>query len=100
MIEVDFTKVSIQATVEGDPIVVDLKKEVGNLIYSRATDVALSDLGKDVYYKGKVKVDDALVHPLVELISLSGLIYPVKKSLFDLLTIKEKKNGTKKINAD
>lgn len=98
--DIDFTKVNVQVTVEGEPILVDLKKEIGNFVYSRATDVALSDLGKDIYYKGRVKVSEELVHPLVELINISGLIYPVKKALFDLLTIKEKKNGTKKINTD
>ena len=29
--KVDFSKVSINATVEGDPVVIDLTKEVGNL---------------------------------------------------------------------
>ena len=33
--KVDFSKVSINATVEGDPVVIDLTKEVGNLVYGR-----------------------------------------------------------------
>ncbi|MDD4516464.1 hypothetical protein [Massilibacteroides sp.] len=92
--KIDFSKVYVQATIEGEPLLVDFKKELGNLIYSRAADVALSDLGKDIYYKGVVDMPETLIHPLTELISASPLVYPVKKALFDLLI--EKENGTKK----
>ena len=37
--KVDFSKVSINATVEGDPVVIDLTKEVGNLVYGRTADI-------------------------------------------------------------
>lgn len=96
--KVDFSKVSIQTTVEGDPVVVDFKKDLGNLVYSRATDVALSDLGKEIYYKGVVDVPSELIHPLNEIISISPLVYPAKKALFDLLI--EKENGTKKTKSN
>ena len=48
--KVDFSKVSINATVEGDPVVIDLTKEVGNLVYGRTADIAVSDFGKKIYY--------------------------------------------------
>ena len=44
--KVDFSKVSINATVEGDPVVIDLTKEVGNLVYGRTADIAVSDFGR------------------------------------------------------
>ena len=46
--KVDFSKVSINATVEGDPVVIDLAKEVGNLVYGRTADIAVSDFGKKI----------------------------------------------------
>ena len=46
--KVDFSKVSINATVEGDPVVIDLTKEVGNLVYGRTADIAVSDFGKKI----------------------------------------------------
>lgn len=98
--KVDFSKVLVQATVEGDPVAVDFRKDLGNLVYSRAMDVALSDLGKEIYYKGAVDIPSELVSPLSEVISVSPLVYPAKKALFELLTEKEKENGTKKIKTN
>lgn len=95
--KVNFSKVLVQATVEGDPVAVDFRKDLGNLVYSRAMDVALSDLGKEIYYKEAVDIPSELVSPLSEIISISPLFYPAKKALLELLTEKEEReNGTKK----
>ena len=42
IMKVDFSKVSINATVEGDPVVIDLTKEVGNLVYGRTAKSGVS----------------------------------------------------------
>ncbi|WP_080902956.1 hypothetical protein [Parabacteroides sp. Marseille-P3160] len=98
--KVNFSKVAVQMTVEGEPQVVDLQKEAGNIIYSRSGDVATSDFGKKIYYKGSVEVPKELLSSLRELIQQSSWIYPVKKALLDLLTENKKENGTDETNAD
>lgn len=35
MAKVDFKNLRVQATIEGDPIIVDTRKELGNLVWGR-----------------------------------------------------------------
>jgi len=91
--KVDFSKVSINATAEGDPVVIDLTKEVGNLVYGRTADIAVSDFGKKIYYS-KEAID--VPRPMAESIKIimgSSLIAPLKNAMNELLTPKTKKNG-------
>ena len=50
MAKVDFKNLRVQATIEGDPIIVDTRKELGNLVWGAARDIAVSDFGKEIYF--------------------------------------------------
>ena len=92
--KVDFSKVSINATVEGDPVVIDLTKEVGNLVYGRTADIAVSDFGKKIYYsKEAIDVPRPMAESIKEIIMGSSLIAPLKNAMNELLSPKTKKNG-------
>ena len=90
--KVDFSKVSINATVEGDPVVIDLTKEVGNLVYGRTADIAVSDFGKKIY-KEAIDVPRPMAESIKEIIMGSSFIAPLKNAMNELLTPKTKKNG-------
>ena len=94
IMKVDFSKVSINATVEGDPVVIDLTKEVGNLVYGRTADIAVSDFGKKIYYsKEAIDVPRPMAESIKEIIMGSSFIAPLKNAMNELLTPKTKKNG-------
>ncbi len=78
--KVDFSKVSINATVEGDPVVIDLTKEVGNLVYGRTADIAVSDFGKKIYYsKEAIDVPRPMAESIKEIIMGFLLDRPLEK---------------------
>ena len=92
--KVDFSKVSINATVEGDPEVIDLTKEVGNLVYGRTADIAVSDFGKKIYYsKEAIDVPRPMAESVKDIIMGSSFIAPLKNAMNELLTPKTKKDG-------
>lgn len=77
--KVDFSKVSINATVEGDPVVIDLTKEVGNLVYGRTADIAVSDFRKeDILQQGSYRCPRPMAESIKEIIMGSSFIAPLK----------------------
>lgn len=54
--EIDFRNVEVK-DIEGNPVTVDLSKELGNMMYLNAQDIADADLGHDIYHKGKVELN-------------------------------------------
>ena len=92
--KVDFSKISIKPTVEGEPVVLDLTKEVGNLVYGRTSDIAVSDFGKKIYYsKGSIEVSEGMGKSISGIVRDSSYVAPVKCVLLELLTPKTNKNG-------
>lgn len=47
---VDFSKVSVQLTFEGDPKELDFRKPLGNAIRQASGDIALDDFARKVYF--------------------------------------------------
>lgn len=51
--KIDFRTVEVK-DIEGNPVAVDLSKELGNMMYLNAQDIAEADLGHDIYHQGEV----------------------------------------------
>ena len=51
--KIDFSKVQIK-DIEGNTQAVDISKELGNMMYLGAKDIAVADLGHDIYHKKEV----------------------------------------------
>ena len=51
--KIDFSKVQIK-DIEGNVQTVDISKELGNMMYLNAKDIAVADLGHDIYHKHEV----------------------------------------------
>ena len=56
---VDFSKVSVQLTFEGDPKELDFRKPLGNDIRQASGDIALDEFARKVYFsEGPVEVPE------------------------------------------
>lgn len=84
--KINFKKLKVQFFIEGEEIETDARKEVGNILF-RASDVALSDLGKTIYYsEEEIEIPQQLVNPMLQMIfESSTLIAPAKRAIQNLL---------------
>lgn len=82
--KIDFRAVQIK-DIEGNTQTVDLSKELGNMMYLNAQDIAVADLGHDIYHKGEVeltKEQAAQVRTFID----KGFKAIVKRELLPLLS--------------
>lgn len=54
--KIDFSRVRIK-DIEGRLITVDLSKELGNMMYCGAKDIAVADLGHEIYHRKEVELN-------------------------------------------
>ena len=50
---IDFSKIMVE-DIEGNKSPYDVSKELGNMIYLNAVDIAEADLGREIYHKKEV----------------------------------------------
>lgn len=92
--KVNFGKISIMITVEGEAVEMDLRKDLGNLVYGRTADIAVSDFGKNIYYsEDAIEVPEPMANAIKEIVAGSSYIAPLKNAMNELLTPKTKKDG-------
>lgn len=85
--KVDFQHAELQFMVEGDNEQMDLRKPIGNLIFGRSSDIALSDFGKKIYYsEGEIDVPDEFNAPIQALVNESNFSAPVKRAIDSLFS--------------
>lgn len=53
--KIDFSQVPIR-DIEGNAVVVDISKDLGNMMYLQAQDIAVADLGHDIYHRKEVNL--------------------------------------------
>ena len=85
--KIDFRRITVE-DIEGNPITIDVSKELGNDMYLNAQDIAEADLGHDIYHNGEMELTDeqaAMVAKYVE----RGFKAFVKKSLLPMLEKKD-----------
>lgn len=86
---IDFGKVMIQHTFEGEPMMVDMRKQIGNKIHQTTGDIGFDDLARVIYFsEGEVEIPQEYIEPLKQLIKDSYLA-SVQRAFNELLTIKE-----------
>lgn len=91
MAKVDFKNLRVQATIEGDPIVVDTRKELGNLVWGAARDIAVSDFGKEIYFSdGPIEVGGETAKEILSILDISSasISAPLRRALIEVLTPK------------
>ena len=81
--EIDFSKIDVK-DIEDNIVTVDISKELGNMMYLQARDIAVADLGHDIYHKKKVSLNKEQVGYVREYVE-RGFKAIVKRELFKLL---------------
>lgn len=85
--KIDFSKIMIE-DIEGNEIAVDVSKDLGNMMYLNAQDIAVADLGREIYHKKEVELNEVQVkqiRPFVE----KGFKAIVKRVLLPMLDKKD-----------
>ena len=86
---VDFSKVMVQHTFEGEKIAVDLRKQLGNKIHQTTGDIGFDDFARQIYFsEGEIEVPDEYIDPLKQVVK-DNFLASVQRALNELLT----KNG-------
>ena len=81
--KIDFSKIEVR-DVEGNVILLDVSKQLGNMMYLNAKDIAIADLGHDIYHKKEVELTDKQAKEVAEFVE-NGFKAFVKRELLPLL---------------
>lgn len=86
---IDFGKVMVQHTFEGDPVAVDMRKQLGNKIHQTTGDIGFDDFARTIYFsEGEVEVPQEYIEPLKQLVK-ENYLASVQRAFNELLTIKD-----------
>lgn len=86
MKQVDFGKVKVQLTFEGNPVEFNMRKVIGNMIRQNTNDIGLDEFARKVYFSdGPVEIPDEYIKPILDIVNLSMTV-PAQKALNELLT--------------
>lgn len=81
--KIDFSKVEIK-DIEGKTVTADISKELGNMMYLDARDIAVADLGHEIYHKHEVDLNREQAQA-VKMFVDEGFKAIVKRELMPLL---------------
>lgn len=85
MKKVDFSKLKVQLTFEGEPVEIDFRKVLGNLIHQNTPDIGLDTFARTIYFSdGEVEVPDEYIDQILR-IANQGLNVPAQNALNELL---------------
>ena len=88
-IMIDFGKVMVQHTFEGDPVAVDMRKQLGNKIHQTTGDIGFDDLAHTIYFsEGEVEVPQEYIESLKQIVK-ENYLASVQRAFNGLLTIKD-----------
>ena len=66
----------------------DVRTQMGNLLWNFSQDIALADVGRDVYYSdGEFEVPDIHKEGIEDLVKRSNFFAPVKRAILKQLNI-------------
>lgn len=86
MKQVDFGKVKVQLTFEGNPVEFNMRKVIGNMIRQNTNDIGMDEFARKVYFSdGPVEIPDEYINPILDIVKLSMTV-PAQKALNELLT--------------
>ena len=65
----------------------DVRTQLGNLLWNFSQDIALADVGRDVYYSdGEFEVSDIHKEGIEDLVKRSNFFAPVKRAILKQLS--------------
>lgn len=82
---IDFSKVMVQHTFEGEKIAVDLRKQLGNKIHQTTGDIGFDDFARQIYFsEGEIEVPDEYMDPLKQVVK-DNFLASVQRAINELL---------------
>lgn len=85
---IDFGKVMVHHSFEGDPVAVDMRKQLGNKIHQTTGDIGFDDLAHNIYFsEGEIEVPHEYIEPLKAIIK-DNYLASVQRAFNELLTVK------------
>ena len=86
-IKVDFSKVEVQVSYEGDPQEVDFRKDIANRIRRITGDFGLEAVARNIYFsESDVEVPEEYIPAILEVVSHNYNV-PTQEAFNNLLTI-------------
>lgn len=86
---IDFSKVMIQHTFEGEEVAADLRKQLGNKIHQTTGDIGFDDFARQIYFsEGEIEVPDEYMEPLRQVVK-ENFLASVQRAINELLTKNE-----------
>ncbi len=65
----------------------DVRTQMGNLLWNFSQDIAIADVGRDVYYsEGEIEVSDVYREGIEDLVKRSNFFAPVKRAILKQLS--------------
>ena len=84
--KIDFRKIEIK-DINGNVSVIDLSKELGNLIYKNTPDLGELEFAQELYKNGEVEVDDSKAEIIRKYVDRSGVLAFVKIAINNALSL-------------
>lgn len=82
---IDFGKVMVQHTFEGEKIEIDIRKQLGNKIHQTTGDIGYDDFAKTIYFsEGEIEVPREYIEPLRNTLKEHYLV-SVQRAIYELL---------------
>lgn len=86
---IDFSKVMVQHTFEGEPVAVDIRKQLANRIHQTTGDIGFDDFARTMYFsEGEIEVPEEYIEQLKQVVKETFLA-SVQRAINGLLTIKQ-----------
>lgn len=85
--KLNLKELSVEVSPDGTVENRDVRTQLGNLLWNFSQDIALSDVGRDVYYSdGEFEVPDIHKEGIEDLVKRSNFFAPVKRAILKQLS--------------
>lgn len=86
--KIDFSKIQVK-DIDGNEVTLDVSQELGNMMYLNARDIAVADLGHEIYHKKEVELNDDQAKAVAEFVE-NGFKAFVKREILAMLKPEQK----------
>lgn len=86
--KIDFSKIQVK-DIEGNEVTLDVSQQLGNMMYLNAQDIAVADLGHEIYHKKEVELNDDQAKAVAEFVE-NGFKAFVKREILAMLKPEQK----------
>lgn len=83
--KIDFGKIMVQHSFEGEPVAVDIRKQLGNKIHQTTGDIGFDDLARTIYFSdGEVEIPEEYEGLLKQVVK-ENYLASVQRAINELL---------------